>query len=106
MGNIRTNKVGRPSVMNEDTVRKLEAALCSGFSVTASCHFAGISTSSFYEHKALDNDFATRMKMSEDWATYRARQVILQAIDRGEVKVAMWFMERKARAEFAPPKAM
>jgi hypothetical protein len=106
MSNLRTQKVGRPSVVDEKTIRQLEAALCSGFSVTAACHFAGIGTSTFYEHRALDEDFAVRMKMSEEWATYRARQVILQAIDKGEVKVAMWFMERKARLEFAPPKPM
>jgi hypothetical protein len=46
------------------------------------------------------------MTRAEEYATFRARQVILQAIDRGEVKVAMWFMERKARLEFAPPKPM
>jgi hypothetical protein len=106
MGNLRTQKVGRPTVLDEKTIRKLEAALCSGFSVTAACHFSGISTTTFYEHKSLDKEFADRMKLSEEWATYRARQVILQAIDRGEVKVAMWFMERKARLEFAPPKPM
>lgn len=106
MSNLRTQKVGRPTIVNENTIRKLEASLATGFSVTTACHFSGISTSTFYEHKALNKEFSDRVAMAEEWGTFRARQVILQAIDNNDVRAAMWFMERKARAEFAPPKAM
>ena len=98
--NIRTNKAGRPSVINEDIMRKLEAGLATGFSISASCHFAGISTSTFYEHKALDSEFRDRVRWAEEWATYRARQVILKAIDDGNVDAAKWFLSKKARMEF------
>jgi hypothetical protein len=103
---IEKKKMGRPTVMTSKVVDKLESALCAGYSVSASCYFVGVGTSTFYEYKSLDKDFSERMTRAEEFATFRARQVILQAIDRGDVKVAMWFMERKARFEFAPPKAM
>jgi hypothetical protein len=102
---IQKPKIGRPSVINEDTVRKLEASLASGFGVSAACHYSGISTSTYYEHQALDKDFSDKMSLAEDWSTFRARQVILQAINNGDIKAAQWWLERKAKFEFAPSKA-
>jgi hypothetical protein len=42
------------------------------------------------------------MRLAEDWSTFKARQVILQAINNGDIKAAQWWLERKARFEFAP----
>jgi hypothetical protein len=103
---IEKPKMGRKTVMTDRVLDKLESALCGGFSVSAACYFAGVGTSTFYEYKSLDKDFADRMRRAEEYATFRARQVVLQAIDKGNVRAAMWFLERKARLEFAPPKAM
>ena len=102
MSKIQKAKIGRPSVINEDTVRKLEASLASGFGVSAACYYSGISTSTYYEHLALDKDFSDKMHLAEDWSTFKARQVILQAINNGDIKAAQWWLERKARFEFAP----
>jgi ACT domain-containing protein len=103
---VQKQKVGRPAVVNESTICKLEAAISSGFSVTTACHLSGISTSTFYEYKGCDESFATRMKLADEVVTYRARQVILQEIDKGNLKAAIYWLERKARVEFAPPKPM
>ena len=100
MSNIRTKKDGRPSVINEDILRKIEAALATGFSISAACHFSGISTSTFYEHKASNQEFADRVRWAEEWATYKARQVVLQAIENGDVQIAKWYLSVKARNEF------
>lgn len=102
---IEKAKIGRPPAIKEDTVRKLEASLASGYGVSAACHFSGISRSTYYEHLALDKDFSDKMRMAEEWCTFRARQVILQAIDGGDIKAAQWWLERKSRFEFAPNKA-
>jgi hypothetical protein len=67
---------------------------------------AGISTSTFYEHKAMNKEFHDRMRMAEEWATFRARQIVLKAIDDGDVTTAKWYLERKARLEFAANKAL
>lgn len=106
MNNKQTTKAGRPSVINEDMLRKLEIFIASGMSISASCHMAGLSKSTYYEHKELDREFADRMRMAEEWSTFRARQIILQAIDNGDTACARWYLERKARFEFAPNKAL
>lgn len=98
---IQKAKIGRPPAIKEDTVRKLEASLGSGFSVTTACYFAGVSRSTYYEYLAMDKDFSDRMRLAEEWCTFRARQVILQAIDGGDIKAAQWWLERKSKTEFA-----
>jgi hypothetical protein len=54
----------------------------------------------------MDNEFRDRVRWAEEWATYRARQIVLKAIDDGDVTTAKWYLERRARFEFAPNKAM
>ena len=103
---IEKKKTGRPTVMNDRVLEKLESALCAGYSVTSACYFAGVSTSTFYEYKALDKEFSDKMNRAGEWATFRARQVVLQEIEKGNLKAAMYWLERKSRLEFAPPKAM
>jgi hypothetical protein len=103
---IDKQKVGRPSVLNEDTVRKLESCIASGLGVSASCYLAKISRTAFYENKAIDMEFANRIRFAEEFSTLAARNVILNEIKKGNVRCAMWWLERKARVEFAPPHSM
>lgn len=103
---IDNRKTGRPAIVTDEVVRKLEAALCSGFSVTAACSFSGISRSTYYEYYACEKDFSDKMRLAEEFSTFKARQVILNAINKGDIKAAQWWLERKARIEFAPPKSM
>jgi hypothetical protein len=99
-------KVGRPPIMQENIMRKLEAAISAGFNVSVSCHLSGISRSTYYEYMAYDKEFSDRMKYAEEITTYRARQVILSEIEKGSFKAACYWLERKARVEFAPPKGL
>jgi len=98
-------QTGRPTVMTEATVQKLEQALREGFSVDMTCHLSGISRSTYYAHIDRDAAFSHKMELAQDWVTQRAKQVVAQAIDSGDLKAAQWWLERKSRAEFAtnPP---
>lgn len=92
---------GRPTVMTETTVQKLEQALREGFSVDMACHVSGISRSTYYDHINSDPAFSYKMELAQDWVTQRAKQVVAKAIDNGDLKAAQWWLERKARGEFA-----
>jgi len=97
---IQKSKIGRPSVIDKDTIRKLEVCLASGYGITTACYYSGISTSTYYDHKALNKDFSDKMRLAEEASTFRARLVILEAIDSGDIKAAQWWLERKAKFEF------
>jgi hypothetical protein len=96
---------GRPTIITPSTVQKLEHALRDGFSVDMACHVSGISRSTYYAHIDRDATFSHKMELAQDWVTQRAKQVVAQAIDSGDLKAAQWWLERKSRAEFAanPP---
>jgi hypothetical protein len=102
---LEKQKVGRPSVITAEAVQKLEAALATGFGVNAACYFSGVSRSVFYQRKAEDKEFSDKMRLAEEWSTYKARLTILKAIDNGDVAAAKFWLTHKARTEFAPPKA-
>lgn len=91
--------------MTKETVQKLEEALRQGFSIEMACHLSDISRSTYYAHTVRDMDFSHKMELAQDWVTQRVKQVVAQAIEAGDVKTAQWWLERKARAEFAnnPP---
>lgn len=91
--------------MTKTAVQKLEAALRDGFSVEMACHVSGVGRSTYYQHLQSDPDFADKMTLAQDWTTQRAKQVVAQAVDKGDLKAAQWWLERRARAEFAanPP---
>lgn len=97
-----SNQAGRPSVMDEDTVRKLEQAFQSGFSAATACHLSGISRSTFYEHLANDQEFSDKMSVAREWVTQQAKQVVVEAITNKDLRAAQWWLERKARHEFGP----
>ena len=95
-----SNQTGRPTVMTEATVQKLEQALQDGFSVERACYLSGVGRSTFYDHCNGNPGFADKMCLAQEWATERAKQVVIQAIDSGNLKAAQWWLERKAYREF------
>ena len=99
------NDIGRPTVMTKATIQKLEQALRDGFNVDVACYVSGVGRSTYYQHLQSDPDFADKMALAQDWTTQRAKQVVAQAIGNGDLKAAQWWLERRARADFAvnPP---
>jgi len=101
---LQKKKMGAPTKMTETTVRKLEVALWHGFSVSTACLISGISRDTYYSHIAKNPDLSDRFELASQMASYKARNVILQAINNKDIKASMWWLEHKSRAEFAPPK--
>lgn len=95
------NIQGRPTVITKATVLKLEQALKDGFSIEMACYVSGISRSTYYAHLQSDIELSDKMTLAQEWATQRAKQVVVQAIDKGDLKAAQWWLERKSRAEFS-----
>jgi hypothetical protein len=101
---IEKHKGGRPTILTSEVVAKLERCLAAGFSVSVATAVSGVSRSAYYERIALDKEFKDKMRFAEEWSSYKARLTILKAIDNGDVAAARFWLERKCRVEFAPPK--
>lgn len=94
------SNVGRPIVLTKATVLKLEHAFRDGFSIEMACHLSGISRSTYYAHINDDLEFSNKMELAQQWVTQRAKKVLIQAIDKDDLKAAQWWLERKAKADF------
>ncbi len=93
---------GRPTVITNEVVRKLEEALQDGFSVSEACLVSGISRTAYYERRSTDEAFAVKMELAQKYVTIRAKKTVIQAIKDGNFNAAKWWLERREREEFGP----
>ena len=92
--------VGRPTVMTDETVNKLEQAFSMGCSDLEACLFADISKQTLYDYQAKHPEFADRKAMLKEKMIFKARSVIADALNRKDENTAKWYLERKAKNEF------
>jgi len=93
------NKGGRPTVMTEETVRKLEDAFSNGATDVEACFLAGISKQSLYDYQDKYPEFADRKAALKEMTKFKAKQVVRKKIEEGDEKTATWFLERKGKDE-------
>ena len=98
---MTTRTRGRPTVFDQETVHKLEQAFNIGCTIEEACTVSGVSRSAYYNKIETDHDFMDKMERSKVFAVLMARNTVVQAIMRGDVKTSMWYLERKRRDEFS-----
>lgn len=102
---MTSKPTGRSTAIAKATVQKLEATLRESFCVEMGLLVPGVSRSGYYAQLERSTDFAHNMELSKQWVVERAKQVVAQAVARGDLKASQWLLERCCRAEFAanPP---
>lgn len=95
------NKVGRPTVMTEETIQKLEYAFMRGLTDLEACLYADISKSTLYNYCEENPEFMDRKEELKQHPTAKARLNVTEAIENGNEELSKWWLERKAKAEFS-----
>lgn len=93
--------VGRPTVVTDEVLRKLEEAFSIGATDREAILVADIGSTAFYQYCKDNPEFAKRKEELKDMPKYQARHNITNAIKRGDVNVSQWYAERKAKDEFS-----
>lgn len=95
-----TGKKGRPIVMTEKTIRKLEASFAYDSTVEEACIFAGITPFTYYEFIKKFPDFSNTVEL--------LRNIPVMLIRRNVVRGAMFsqdngfrYLEKKRKTEFS-----
>lgn len=96
----KQNKVGRPTKLSTNVVRKLTEALKLAMPVVKACEYAGISTSTYYEYCRNNKDFSYKMKQAEYYATNIARKTVIEQM-KTDGRLALDFLKRKVKDEFS-----
>lgn len=95
------NKGGRPTVMDEDTIQKLEHAFSIGATDVQACFYAGISKATLYNYQEKHPEFVDRKEALKANLAYIAKGVLAQSLQEGKVDDAKWYLERKEKDEFS-----
>lgn len=98
-----TNKngtAGRPTVMTDEILLKLEAAFCMGCTDKEACQFAGIGLATLYNYQKDHPEFLEEKDLWKENPILKARMTVYTSMGFN-AELAMKFLERKKRDEFA-----
>jgi len=93
------NKVGRPTVMTEETVNKLEEIFALGGSDREACFYANISKQTLYDYQEKHPEFIDRKEALKETPILKARREVVKGLSN--YQNAMDFLKRKRKKEFS-----
>lgn len=96
----QSSSIGRPTVLDKDTVRKLEEAFRLDATVTEACSYAGISRQTYYEHYREKPEFSDKIQRARLYPMMLAKSVVLNAMEKGDAKIAFKWLERRERDRY------
>ena len=92
---------GRPTLMTETVVGKLEVAFSVGANISQACLVAGISRDTYYDYIKKNVRYADRFEQLRQKPVLAAKKRVVDAIvEENDTSTAKWFLERKCKEEF------
>ncbi len=91
--------VGRPTVITDEAIRKLEEAWVMDCTDLEACLYADISKTALYDYQQEHPEFAERKEALKESPFLLARKTIYQNLT--DIDTAQWYMERKKKDEFS-----
>lgn len=93
------SKVGRPTAMTEEVIRKIEEVAALDGSIEEMAYYAGIHRDTIYAKMKEDKEFSDRINDLRERPILKARQTIVKGLEQPDN--ARWYLERKKKLEFA-----
>lgn len=93
--------VGRPTVMDQKTLDKLDEAFMLGCSDKEACLYADISPRTLYNYQKYNIEFLQRKEQLKETPVLQARKTVVESL-KNSPSMAMQYLERKKKEEFAP----
>ena len=91
---------GRPTVMTEKVLQKLEEAFAFGCSDLEACLYADIEARTLYYYQEKHPKFIQRKELLKQNPVLRARNTVVKALT-DDPDLAMKYLERKVKSEFS-----
>lgn len=96
----KVGRSGRPSVVTQSAVMKLEMAFAFDCTVEEACLYASISRNTYYEFVKRYPDFQDRIVALRNAPILMARMCVLRAAEH-DADLALKYLERKLPIEFS-----
>ena len=97
----KPNKGGRPTVMTESVLQKLEAAFSIGSTDREAVAHAGIAQNSYYNYCKENPEFLQRVNDLKEKLPLKAKSELAKFINNGDKQAVLWYLERKKKNEFS-----
>ncbi len=95
-----TKKTGRPTVMTEETLNKLEYVFSLGGTDEEACFYANISHQTLYDYQKLCPEFIDRKNALKQKPILKARETVFNKMS-DNFQNAMDYLKRKKKDEFS-----
>jgi len=92
-------EVGRPTVITDEVLRKLDEAFAMGCTDLEACLYADISKTALYEYQQKHPEFAEHKEKLKETPVLLARTTVIKNLRNPQS--AQWYLERKKKNEFA-----
>ena len=86
---------GRPTKITPEVIRKLEGAFLLGCTDLEACFSADIGKTALYDYCKDNPEFAERKEALKENPSFKARLVILDALDNNDLATAHKVIDRK-----------
>lgn len=90
---------GRPTVMTDEVLAKLEYVFAMGGTDTEAIFYAGISKDALYDYQKEHPEFTERKEALKESPILKARTTVIESLEHPDH--AKWYLERKTKGEFA-----
>lgn len=101
MAKSTKNKGGRPPVINEAELQKLEYAFSIGSSVNEALIHANVKKSTYHNYINKNPEFMDRIELLKETMPLKARIVVDSSLNDHDINTAKWLLERRKKAEFS-----
>lgn len=92
---------GRPTVMTEDVLKKLEFAFLKGMTDEEASLYANITPQTLYNYCNAHPEYFERKELLKKMPKVKAKINIVEGIEAGDPELSKWYLERKAKDEFS-----
>ena len=89
------SNAGRPTIIDELVLQKLESAFSYSLTDEQACFEAGISPRTLYNYQEANPEFVQRKAALKSQPGVLAKKVVTDAIKDGDKQQANWYLERK-----------
>ena len=94
--------MGRPTVMTDEVIRKVEEGACRGLNMSQAALYAGVSRSALYEYCGSHPEFKDRIDHLREKVGMKAVLNISDEIEAHSTDVSKWYLERRLSQEYSP----
>jgi len=96
---VKKHAGGRPTIIKDSILQKLEYVFAIGGSDKEACFYANISNQTLYNYQSKNPKFIERKEALKNSPTLKARETVVASLET--TRDAQWYLERKEKSEFS-----